>query len=211
MAYWRNENTADLRRSLGFDHLDLQPTWRRPGSGAPPATITVRRAAARPAPAATPASPHPAPAEPAAATAAATPATAEPPAETPIVQPTSSEPKWAYPGVLQLLAHAPSSGETSSAQQDWLARTATATKTALQQLQLQARLLDSGFTPNSALLRFAGNANLTVDQVLRKRSELLTTFGLRRSLARFCMRHGTGKWRVLVKCHSDSITSLCRD
>ena len=33
-------------------------------------------------------------------------------------------------------------------------------------------------TPNSALLKFAGSAKMTVDQVLRRRSELLTTFGL---------------------------------
>lgn len=33
-------------------------------------------------------------------------------------------------------------------------------------------------TPNSAILRFAGSANLTVDQVSRKRSELLTTHSL---------------------------------
>ena len=178
MGYWRNENTADLRRSLGFDHLDVEPTWRRPGSGAPPSSVNARRTAPRPAP---PASPPPAPrslAEATTASAGGTPVAAEPPIETQTVQRPSPEPRWAYPGVSQLLANAPHSDETSSAQQEWLARTATATKTALQQLQLQARLLSSGLTPNSALLRFAGNANLTVDQVLKKRSELLTTFGL---------------------------------
>ena len=51
-------------------------------------------------------------------------------------------------------------------------------KSALQQIQLQAKLLDSALTPNSALLKFAGSANMTIDQVLRRRSELLTTFGL---------------------------------
>ncbi len=55
MAYWRNENTADLRRSLGFDHLDVEPTWRRPGSGGPPSSANTRRPTPRPAPRASPA------------------------------------------------------------------------------------------------------------------------------------------------------------
>jgi S-DNA-T family DNA segregation ATPase FtsK/SpoIIIE len=52
------------------------------------------------------------------------------------------------------------------------------TKAALQQFQLQAKLLKSVLTPNSALLKFAGSDNLTVDQVLKRRSEFLTTHGL---------------------------------
>ncbi|MBV1686367.1 DUF87 domain-containing protein [Novosphingobium sp. G106] len=55
---------------------------------------------------------------------------------------------------------------------------ATAARSALQQLSLQAKPVGQTLTPNSAILRFAGSANLTVDQVNRKRSELLTTFGL---------------------------------
>lgn len=61
---------------------------------------------------------------------------------------------------------------------DWLATVATATRGALQQLSLQAKPVSQTLTPNSAILRFAGSANLTVDQVIKKRSELLTTFGL---------------------------------
>ena len=60
----------------------------------------------------------------------------------------------------------------------WLATVAAATRSALQQLSLQAKSVGQTLTPNSAILRFAGSANLTVDQVNRKRSELLTTFGL---------------------------------
>jgi S-DNA-T family DNA segregation ATPase FtsK/SpoIIIE len=84
---------------------------------------------------------------------------------------------WVYPGIGQLLS---TSSETAdeAEQREWLTRLATATKSALQQIQLQAKLLDSALTPNSALLKFAGSANMTVDQVLRRRSELLTTFGL---------------------------------
>lgn len=60
----------------------------------------------------------------------------------------------------------------------WLNSVATATRGALQQLSLQARAVGQTLTPNSAILRFSGSANLTVDQVNKKRSELLTTFGL---------------------------------
>ena len=60
----------------------------------------------------------------------------------------------------------------------WLSTVAAATRSALQQLSLQAKSVGQTLTPNSAILRFAGSANLTVDQVNKKRSELLTTFGL---------------------------------
>jgi S-DNA-T family DNA segregation ATPase FtsK/SpoIIIE len=43
---------------------------------------------------------------------------------------------------------------------------------------LQSKLVQSVLTPNSALLKFAGSANLTVEQVLRRRSEFLTTHGI---------------------------------
>jgi DNA segregation ATPase FtsK/SpoIIIE, S-DNA-T family len=63
-------------------------------------------------------------------------------------------------------------------EEQWLSKISFAAKSALQQLHLQAKLLDASLTPNSAWLRFAGSSNLTVDQVLKKRSGLLTTFGL---------------------------------
>jgi S-DNA-T family DNA segregation ATPase FtsK/SpoIIIE len=48
----------------------------------------------------------------------------------------------------------------------------------LQQFQLQSKLLSHVLTPNAALLKFQGGANLTVEQVLRRRSEFLTTHKL---------------------------------
>src|SRR5262245_23295685 len=60
----------------------------------------------------------------------------------------------------------------------WLLQVESTTKLALQQFQLQAKLLHSVLTPNAALLKFQGSANLTVDQVLRHRTEFLTTYGL---------------------------------
>lgn len=75
----------------------------------------------------------------------------------------------------RLIAIAPLESE---ADDTWLAEVAVATRSALQQLGMQAKPLAQTLTPNAAILRFAGSANLTVDQVLKKRSELLTTHGL---------------------------------
>ena len=60
----------------------------------------------------------------------------------------------------------------------WLKSAESRTKGALQQFQLQSKLLDSKLTPNAALLKFRGSAQLTVDQVLRRRSEFLSTHGI---------------------------------
>ena len=85
---------------------------------------------------------------------------------------------WAYPSIQKLLTVSTVDGLPGDCEQ-WLLKISSLAKAALQQMNLQAKkLLSSSLTPNSALLRFAGSANLTVDQVLKKRSELLTTFGL---------------------------------
>jgi len=60
----------------------------------------------------------------------------------------------------------------------WLSETESQCKGALQQFQLQAKLVSSYLTPNSAILKFRGTSNLTMDHVLHRRSEFLTTHGL---------------------------------
>ena len=167
-AYWRDENTRDLRVLIGAEHIAVDPIWRRPGSGATAPGVRIMPPL-RP-------SPHEPTREPEAA------APVAPSNTTPIsIQPAKALPLpakgWAYPEISNLIVPSASSSELPE-DREWLARSASATKTALQQLQLQAKLLDSALTPNSALLKFAGSAHLTIDQVLRKRSELLTTFGL---------------------------------
>lgn len=184
MAYWNNQSTTDVRRSLGFDHMDFEPIWRKPGSGL--ALLHSARRTPMPKPA-------PAPMGPLADAAPAAPADHQghssleelfpmPDAEisSPACEPSSPpvEAHWAYPAIAELIAPAASTTANTPADQQWLDQIAFATRSALQQLQLQAKLLESALTPNSALLRFAGNANMTVDQVLKKRSELLTTYGL---------------------------------
>ena len=84
---------------------------------------------------------------------------------------------WAYPAISEVIGEATSLDEDAD-DRDWLHAAETRTKHALQQFQLQAKLLASALTPNCALLKFAGSANLTVEQVSRKRSEFLTTYGL---------------------------------
>lgn len=84
---------------------------------------------------------------------------------------------WSVPGISALLR--PSGPACQDpALEVWLRQTESMAKHALQQFHLQARLLQNTLTPNCVLLKFAGSANLTVEQVNRRRSELLTTYGL---------------------------------
>jgi S-DNA-T family DNA segregation ATPase FtsK/SpoIIIE len=94
-------------------------------------------------------------------------------------QPTEpvNEAKWAYRGIAEVIKSAVPDSHSSD-DTEWLHAVETKTKHALQQFQLQAKVVSSALTPNCALIKFAGSSNLTVDQVSRKRSELLTTYGL---------------------------------
>ena len=200
IAYWKGENTADIRRSLGAHHVDIDPTWRRPGTGpygsarlkqkttaikiTPPEMNTDAPIASGTGPAQQP------------TTRAVAPEAAAEPAELPA--------QWAYPGISRLITQTQASITSNDVDQEWLAKIALATKAALQQLQLQAKLTSSALTPNSALLKFAGSANLTVDQVLRKRSELLTTFGLNV----ISVRPEPGAVVVAIERHPRQIVSI---
>lgn len=86
--------------------------------------------------------------------------------------------RWPYPGVARWVAAAPARQGESDEDRTWVRQVENTAKTALHQFQLQAKLLRSVLTPNAALLKFQGSANLTVDQVLRRRLEFLTTYGL---------------------------------
>jgi S-DNA-T family DNA segregation ATPase FtsK/SpoIIIE len=86
---------------------------------------------------------------------------------------------WAYPVITESLGE--TSGRTGgddSAEEEWLRQVESRCKGALQQFQLQSKLVSKTLTPNAALLKFQGSANLTVEQVSRRRSEFLTTHGL---------------------------------
>jgi len=62
----------------------------------------------------------------------------------------------------------------------WFANTKSKCKLALQNFQLRSKLIDSEskLTPNCALLKFEGSSQLTVDQVLKRQKEFLTSYGL---------------------------------
>jgi S-DNA-T family DNA segregation ATPase FtsK/SpoIIIE len=86
--------------------------------------------------------------------------------------------QWAYPGISKLLADFHGGTHDSAADAEWLKQVENSCRGALQQFQLQSKLLNAALTPNAALLKFQGSASLTVEQVLRRRSEFLTTHKL---------------------------------
>lgn len=85
---------------------------------------------------------------------------------------------WAYPFVARWVASGDEAAHTSPEAVEWLGKAASIARLALQQFNLHAKVLDSTLTPNAALLKFQGSAGLTVDQVLKRRTEFLTTYGL---------------------------------
>jgi len=86
--------------------------------------------------------------------------------------------QWSYPKVDELIANYSGGIQDSVADEEWLNLVEGRCKGALQQFQLQSKILEKTLTPNAALLKFQGSAHLTVEQVLRHRSEFLTTHGL---------------------------------
>ena len=97
---------------------------------------------------------------------------------TPALDPHQNQGYWAYSRIPDLISTGHIIEKTSPADEEWLSQTISRTKGALQQFQLQSKLLTSSLTPNAALLKFAGGPSLTVDMVLKRRSEFLTTHGL---------------------------------
>ncbi|NOT01200.1 MAG: DNA translocase FtsK [Phycisphaerales bacterium] len=85
---------------------------------------------------------------------------------------------WPCSRVGQLIAGYKGGSQDGAADEEWLRQVENKCKGALQQFQLQSKLLARALTPNAALLKFQGSANLTVEQVLKRRSEFLTTHGL---------------------------------
>ena len=85
---------------------------------------------------------------------------------------------WSWNAVGEALCKIEASDGDHEEDQAWLTQTANAAKFALQQFQMNSKLLSFALTPNAALLKFQGSANLTVEQVLKRRSEFLTTHKL---------------------------------
>lgn len=81
-----------------------------------------------------------------------------------------------FTAVLDRLAD---SSPPSAANREWLAEVERGLKAALLGYRLSARVLGTRLTPNAALIRLQGADTMSVEQVERRRSELLTTHGLR--------------------------------
>lgn len=90
----------------------------------------------------------------------------------------SERSRWVYPALEAVISEASQEKTDGIAAQAWLDNVEHRLRSALQQFQLQAKLQSKILTPNTALFRFAGSTHLTVEQVLKRRSELLTTHGL---------------------------------
>jgi len=70
------------------------------------------------------------------------------------------------------------SSESDSIAEKWLEEVAGKLRTALLGYNLQAKIEGRRLTPNAAIIRFKGSDNLKLDDIEKKRSQLLTTHSL---------------------------------
>ncbi len=180
-SYWKDTNPTAIRKAIAGEDIWSKQIYRTPSNRIEivqrPSTNgdssnggdTTGAGPKGPRPPKVPQAP--APASPA--------ATTPPPSSGPVAG-SSTEPAspWAYPGIGELIANYSGGTQDSAADEDWLKQVEGRCKGALQQFQLQSKLLTRALTPNAALLKFQGSANLTVEQALKRRSEFLTTHGL---------------------------------
>lgn len=100
------------------------------------------------------------------------------PAPVPSSNPTSAF-QWAPDAIRSVLANTSHAAPVSQADEAWLEKTTMELRSALLSYQLQAKVLDKRLTPNAALIRFQGSDRLTVPALEQRRSQLLTTHGLK--------------------------------
>jgi len=176
LSYWKDSNPLDIRKAIAGEDIWKEQIYRNPsdrvqyvhqnkpesdppgGGGMSSGTVPG------PQPTPTPITPPPA-------------ASSAPQLQRHVTANTLFA-KWAYPKVGQLLDEHVGGTHDTAADSEWLKQTEGLCKGALQQFQLQSKLLNSTLTPNAALLKFQGSANLTVEQVLRRHSQFLTTHKL---------------------------------
>lgn len=179
LAFSEKEDTSALRRSLSVDHLDTPAVWRRLSQDdhtAPQIQATGGKSAFTTEP--TPTLFQGVREDGAAEKRSIDMLHSQPSAIQESESVEGATAGWAYPAISQLVLPAGETAGNTDEEQVWLDGIKAATRSALQQVGLQAKLLEATLTPNSALLKFVGSSSMTVDQVTRKRSELLTTFGL---------------------------------
>ncbi len=191
LKYFRNEDPLEIRKQLTDERIWEQQAYRRPVERARPKLVQrTEESVSKPEPI-DPSdvrneTPKPAPTVSAHTQPTSAPSTIAETMETVPDEVSQSvnvshpvheiDNKWAYSGIESLVQVTHVAGSAHAEIDDqWLTQIESRTKGALQQFQLRSKLESSVLTPNSALLKFAGSADLTVEQVLKKRSEFLTT------------------------------------
>ena len=180
LSYWKSADPGPIRRAIAGQDIWTEQTYRKPSERI---EIIRRRKRGDDPPdhsgseegGATPTGPTEPPAPPSSSS-PSTPTSQSPTSHA--ANAANTETTWAHPGLGKLFNEYQGGTQDSAADAEWLKQVENLCKGALQQFQLQSRLLSSALTPNAALLKFQGSANLTVEQVLRRRSEFLTTHKL---------------------------------
>ncbi len=182
VAFHRGDSPRSLRKELGSEAPWAHGVARRPAEGANWAASITKLDLLPP-----PTKPVPEPTKPKLPRAKARPAAQPAKADTPTdnaerppssnVDPTGFE--WAPHAIAVLLNDSSAIEEQRAEDLAWLEKTGAELASALRQYKLQARLVDKRLTPNVALLRFQGSDQLTVKDVEKYSSQLLTTYGLR--------------------------------
>jgi S-DNA-T family DNA segregation ATPase FtsK/SpoIIIE len=178
--YWKDSSPTNIRKAIAAEDIWATQTYRTPstriqivqcpsGHGGSPSGASI--------PGSGSAAPHLL--SPPAAPSASPTATPSSTSSTPAAEITPVSPSlWPYPKIADFVANYSGGTQDSAADEEWLKQIEGRCKGALQQFQLQSKLLTKSLTPNAALLKFQGSANLTVEQVQKRRSEFLTTHGL---------------------------------
>ena len=176
LAYARDSNPTDIRKSIAGGDIWSEPTYRKPTDVVQIVHQKLNKGSAN---AEGVSGGEQGPKSKTTSTLGAkTPSETKPSPPTEPSAPVLTTGSWAYPQIGSFIAEYQGGSQDSTEDEDWLRQMESKCRGALQQFQLQSKLLTRTLTPNAALLRFQGSANLTVEQVLRRRSEFLTTHGL---------------------------------
>jgi DNA segregation ATPase FtsK/SpoIIIE, S-DNA-T family len=174
LGYCKDTNPIQIRKNISGDDVWKEKTYRAPSQRPP---VVVRPKFQEP--------PtehgayqgdHSLPPEPEPSLPAPTPVSSTAPAQT--ASAPAAPTAWACKELRDFFSGSHSGTQDSIADAQWLKEVESQCKAALQQFQLHSKLLSSVLTPNAALLKFQGGANLTIEQLLKRRSEFLTTHKL---------------------------------
>lgn len=179
LSYWKDANPTAIRKAIASEDIWKEQVYRKPSERIqivhrrqPEETPTGANAAMS----VDAKKPEEQPTQPPTPAPTAPVKSGLPPVATAPIHPATTH--WAYPKVGDLFGAYSGGTQDGAADEEWLRLVESRCKGALQQFQLQSKLLAATLTPNAALLKFQGSANLTVEQVLKRRSEFLTTHGL---------------------------------